>query len=117
MLVPVLVLGAGAGAVSWLCTWWCCELAGRVVETGCRCWVLVVRVVETAGAGAAGAGCCDLAVRVVETGCRCVKAVHVVERGCRVLVLGAGYRCWVLVLGAVSWRAGARYWCPLLTVK
>ena len=28
--------------------------------------------------------------------------------GCRVLVLGAGYRCWVLVLGAVSWRAGAR---------
>ena len=68
----------------------------RVVETGCRCWVLVVRMVETAGAGAAGAGCCDLAVRVVETGCRCVKAVHVVERGCRVLVLGAGYRCWVL---------------------
>ena len=22
LLVPVLVLGAGAGAVSWLCTWW-----------------------------------------------------------------------------------------------
>ena len=41
--------------MSWLCAWWCCELAVRVVETGCRCWALVVRMVETAGAGAAGA--------------------------------------------------------------
>ena len=37
--------GAGAG---------CCELAVRVVETWCRCWVLAVRLVETAGAGAGG---------------------------------------------------------------
>ena len=29
--------GAGAGAVSWTCAW-CCELAVRVVETGCRRW-------------------------------------------------------------------------------
>ena len=46
--MPVLVLGAG-------CRRWCCELFVRaLVET--RCWVLAVRVVEPAGAGA-GAGC------------------------------------------------------------
>ena len=51
--------GAGAGAVSWLRTWWrqfagadawalagrrwrwCCELAVRVVHTGCWRWRLV----------------------------------------------------------------------------
>ena len=61
--------GAGTGAVSWLCaSWrqgagaerrcwrWVFELAARVVETGCRCWALAVRVVETAGTGAAGPG-------------------------------------------------------------
>ena len=42
--------GAGAGAVSWLCTWWrqvagrvpVLVLAVRVVETGCRLLVLVL---------------------------------------------------------------------------
>ena len=48
----------------------------------------------------------ELAVRVVKT------AARVVETGCRVL----GWVL-VLVLGAVSWGAGARCWCPLLTVK
>ena len=51
--VPVLVVpgaGAGAGAVSWLCTWWK-QVAGAgcrvpLVETGCWCWV------PGAGAGA-----------------------------------------------------------------
>ena len=64
----------------------------RVVETGCRCWALV-RVVETAGAGAAGAGRCDLPARVrVETGCRCwALAVRGGDR-VPVLVLGAGCR-------------------------
>ena len=37
--------GAGAGAVSWLCTWWR-QVAGA--GAGCRCW------------------CCELAVHVVE---------------------------------------------------
>ena len=64
---------AGAGAVSWLCTW--CA--------GCRCW------------------CCELAVHVVETGRRCWagwwrrRCWVLVETGCWVLVLGAGYRRWV----------------------
>ena len=40
MLVRAVVLVLGA--VSWL----------RVVETRCRCWVLAVRMVKTAGAGA-----------------------------------------------------------------
>ena len=54
-----LVLGAGAGAVSWLCTW-SRQVAGAgagpgcwVLGTGCRCW------------------CCELAVHAVETGCWC----------------------------------------------
>ena len=34
----------------------CCELAVRVVETGCRRWALAVRVVET-GCRVLGAGC------------------------------------------------------------
>ena len=81
-MVETECLGAGCrcwcGAVSWLCTWWrhgcrcwvlavhvvetagaerrCCELAVRVVETGCRCWALAVRVVET-GCRVLGAGC------------------------------------------------------------
>ena len=60
-----------------------------------------MRVVETAGTGAGAV----LAARVVETGRRWwALAAHV--------VLG-----WVLVLGAVSWRAGAPCSCPLLTVK
>ena len=33
------------------------ELAARVVETRCRCWVLAVRMVETAGAGAGALSC------------------------------------------------------------
>ena len=39
----------GAGCWCWLCVWWrlgagagCCELAVRMVETGFRCWVLVL---------------------------------------------------------------------------
>ena len=49
------MLGAGAGAVSWLrtalgagrrCLCWCCELAAHVVETGCWRWA------PGAGAGA-----------------------------------------------------------------
>ena len=118
------LLGAGAGAVSWLCTWWR-QVAGAGGGAGCRVPALVllaVRVVETVpvlGAGSARGRdsgrrcrCCELAVRVVETGRRCwVLAVCRVCAGCWV------YRCWVLVLGAVSWRAGARCWCPLLTVK
>ena len=80
----VQVLGAGAG---------CCQLAVRVVETGCR--VLAVRVwcCERAGAGrwcwlcawrtqGAGAGLLVLVVCVVEIGCWCralALAVRVVE--------------------------------------
>ena len=59
--VPVPAVVLVLGAVSWvLCAWWRlgagagrCELAVRVVETGCRCW------------------CCELAVRVVVTRCWC----------------------------------------------
>ena len=86
MLVPG--AGSGAGAVSWLCTWWR-QGAGAGA----------VHVVET-GAGA-GAGC-RLCAWFLD---------RVPGAGCRALVLGAGYRCWVLVLGAVGWRAGARCWC------
>ena len=58
---------AGAGAVSWLRTWWSGRLLVPVpvlvMGAGCRCW------------------CCELAVHVVETGCwcwrRCAMAVHV----------------------------------------
>ena len=75
-------------AVSWLCTWWR-QVAGAGAGCRCRCWV------SGAGASAvswlctwwrlgAGAGCWWW-----------VLAVHVVGTGCRVLVLGAGYRCWV----------------------
>ena len=110
--VPVLVVpgaGAGAGAVSWLCTWWK-QVAGAgcrvpLVETGCWCWV--------PGAGA-GAG----AVSWLCTWWRQVL----------VLVLGAGCRCWrwrqgagaVCRVRAVSWLrtwwrrgagAGRRCWC------
>ena len=83
------VAGAGAGALSWLCTWWrqgwCWALAVREVEAGCR--------VPVPGAGA---GCC--VAELLFLGCRC---------RCRVLVLAV-----VLVLGAVSclcawWRHGA----------
>ena len=44
--------GAGAGAVSWLCTWWG-QVAGAGAGAACRCWCceLAVHVVETAGAG------------------------------------------------------------------
>ena len=104
-----LVLGCGAGAG-------CCKLAVRVVETGCRCWVLAVRVVETACAGAgAGAVSWQRAWWRLGAGAgRWLCAWWRQGAGCR--VLGAEC-CWVLVLGAVSWRAGARCWCPLLTVK
>ena len=51
--------GAGAGAVSWLCTWWRQVTAGA----GCRCWCWVP--------GAGWCWCCELAVHVVETGCWC----------------------------------------------
>ena len=77
------VAGAGAGAE-------CCELSVRaLVET--RCWVLAVRVVETAGAGAGG------------------------ERG------GAGAGCWLCAWwrqGAGCWvpgaGAGCTYRCSVL---
>ena len=108
--------GAGVGAVSWLCgegagacagCWLCAwrqgagrrcfvlavgrsagagELPVHVVETGCRCWAPAVRVVETAGAGAAGAGCCELAAEVL--GARCARGA-----GCWCWVLGAGAGC------------------------
>ena len=81
--------GAGAGAVSWLCTWWR-QVAGagagavicllQVVETGCWCWCWV------SGTGA-GAG----AVSWLCTWWR-----QVAGAGCRVPGAGAG-------AGAVSW--------------
>ena len=37
--MPVLILGAGAGAVSWLCTWWR-QVAGAGAGAGCRALVL-----------------------------------------------------------------------------
>ena len=67
----------------------------HVVETGCWCWCRVPVPVLVLGAGAGGVRGGDWAPVL-----------------CLVL-----HRCWVLVLGAVSWRAGARCWCPLLTVK
>ena len=81
----MLVLGAGAGAVSWLCAWW-----GQV---------------DGAGAGAAGAGAGPVSwlrvrwrqVAGAGAGCRrwcCELAVHVVETGCLWCRMGAGARCW-----------------------
>ena len=86
--------GAGAG---------CCELAVRVVETGCRCWVPVLVPGAVAGCGA-GAWCCELAARVVETRCPCWVLVERVR--CWVLVVGGGNR--VPVLGAGCARGGNR---------
>ena len=67
--------GAGAGAVSWLCTWWrqvagagagCRVLAVHVVETGCWCWV------PGAGAGAGAVSwLCTWWRQVAGAGCRC----------------------------------------------
>ena len=73
MLVP----GAGAGAVSWLRTWW-----RQVAGAGCRVPVLVL-VVPGAGAGAG-------AVSWLCTWWR-----QVAGAGCRVPVLAGA--------GAVSW--------------
>ena len=104
---------------SWLCSW-CCELAVRVVETGCwrRCWCWVP------GAGAVSAGetgcwwwwwCCELALHVVGAGCarfrRCWVPVPGAGVGCgagagcgnRMPLLGAGAGCW-------CWRHGAGWW-------
>ena len=116
----LLVLGAGAGAVSWLCTWWRQVAgAGAGAGGGCRCWcwcwlctwwsrLLVLCTwwswcwVPGAGAGAGG----ELAVHVVETGCWCClvpgAGAGAVSWLCTwwrqvlvpVLVLGAGCRCW-----------------------
>ena len=61
----VLVLGAGAGAVSWLC--W------RQIA-GAGCWVLGAGAGGQAGAGCRSrrwCWCCELAAHVVETGCWC----------------------------------------------
>ena len=66
--------------------------------------MLVVRVVETAGAGAAGTGRCDLAVRVVETG----------RRLCTWWRQGAGRWCWVPVLGAGAGRRKLARRCSVL---
>ena len=110
------------------------ELAVRAFETGCRCWVPVLGA--GAGCSGAGAGCCELvpapgagAGRGAGAGCcgLCAWWRHGAGAGwqCawwrqRAPLTGRRYRSWVLVLGAVSWRAGARCWCrwcPLLTVK
>ena len=99
--------GAGAGAVSWLCTGGCARGGDRllvlVVVLGagrrrwCWCCELAVHVVLVPGAGAGagcrcwcwvpGAGAGAVAVHVVETGCWCWCRVPV-------LALGAGCRCW-----------------------
>ena len=65
------------GAVSWLCAWWK-KGAGRwlLCELACRCWVLVLAV------RVAGTGCCRVAGGVVQIGCWCrmlALAVRVVE--------------------------------------
>ena len=81
--------------MSWLCAF----------ETGCR--VLVLAVVLVLGA----------------VSWLCAVVVLVLRALSMVPVLGAGSACgrdsgrWALALGAVSWRAGARRWRPLLTVK
>ena len=84
------VPGAGAGAVSWLCTWWRrrVPVLVHVVGAGCWCWCW----------------CCELAVHVVETGSWC---------WCRapVLVLGAGRRCWCCELAAQVVETGCWRWC------
>ena len=88
--VWVLVPGAGAGAG-------CCELAVRVVETGCRCRLLVWwAVVLVQGAVSArvgdwapvlGAGCARGGDRVPGAGCRCWVLCGRRELACRCLVL------------------------------
>ena len=111
------MLGAGAGAVSWLCTWWrqvagagagagcrCCELAVHVVETGCWCWcrVLAVRVVEI------GRHCWVLAPvhgPLLETRCRLVETAGA---GAGAVVVETGRRSWALVLRMVEPGAGSR---------
>ena len=100
--VPLVV--PGAGAVSWLCTWWR-QVAGADAGAGCRvlvlvlgagrrcwCWwcrVPVLVLVLLAGCARGGnrllvpvlaVECCELAAHVVETWCRCW--------------VGAGRRCW-----------------------
>ena len=88
MLVP----GAGAGAG-----------AGRRCGCGCICEGVYFRIFLT---DSEAMGCLRTLSRV-EKGCQCC------SWRCE-LALG-----WVLVLalGTVSWRAGARCWRPLLTVK
>ena len=64
LIIKPFTSGQGAG-----CWRWCCELAARVVETGCRwCWVL--------GAGCP-CWCYELAAHVLETGRWWVLAVRV----------------------------------------
>ena len=56
----------------------------------------------------------ELAVHAFETGCWCrVLVLVVVCCELAVDVVERGRRCWVLALGAVSWRAGAWCWCWL----
>ena len=66
MLVPG--AGAGAGAVSRLCTWWRQVAGAGAVGAGCRCWCSccagcahvgdrLVVLVPGAGAGAGGVAC------------------------------------------------------------
>ena len=79
------VAGAGAGAASWLCTWWRQVAGAGAVSWLCTWW----RQVAGAGAGA------PVLVLVLGAGCRCwcwcfELAVHVVETGCRCWVPGAG---------------------------
>ena len=92
------VAGAGAGAVSWLCTRWR-QVAGA--GAGCRCWCRV----PGAGAGAGAVSwLCTWRGQVAGAGagCRCwvpgagAGAGAVVETGCWCWVPGAG-------AGAVSW--------------
>ena len=85
--------------MSWLCAWW---RQGAGAGRWCAWWrqrALVLLVL--------GAVICQR-VCAWRLGVGAGRWLCVVETGCR---------CWCWVLGAVSWRAGALYWCPLLTVK
>ena len=110
--------GAGAGAVSWLCTWWR-QVAGA--GAGCQCWCWVV-LGAGAGDGAVSWLCTRggdrllvLVVVVVVRGAGagavswlCTWWRQVAGAGCWVRVLGAGCWCWVLGTPALGAGAGRR---------
>ena len=79
--------GAGAGAVSWLCTWWRVETWCRCWLLGAwcrwwrhRCWVLAVRVVDRVPG--AGAGCRTLHILFLADSCvkGCTVCAHTFAR-------------------------------------